>query len=75
MTPLPRDYVACRVFLSPLSIVVRGRQRSVLDPLLEKTVTGSTQYQQRIVGRVCCFGRVGPVSDQQRVVDHFLLIW
>ena len=31
MTPLPRDYLACRVFLGPLSIVVRGCQRSVLD--------------------------------------------
>ena len=43
--------------------------------LLEKIVTGSTQNQQRIVGHGCCFGRVGPVSDQQRVVDQFLLIW
>ena len=39
-----------------------------------KTVAGSTQNQQRIVGRGCCFGRVGPVKLQQRVVDRFLLI-
>jgi hypothetical protein len=32
-------------------------------------VAGSTQNQQRIVDRGCCFGRVGPVIDQQRVVD------
>ena len=43
--------------------------------LLKKTVTGSTENQKRIVDRGCCFGRVGPVSDQQRVVDQFLLIW
>ena len=46
-----------------------------MKTLLEKTVTGSTQNQQRIVGRGYCFGRIGPVSDQQRVVDQFLLIW
>ena len=46
-----------------------------VSPLLEKIVTGSTENQQRIVDRGCCFGRVGPVSDQQRVVDQFLLIW
>ena len=46
-----------------------------VSPLLEKIVTGSTENQQRIVDRGCCFGRVGPVIDQQRVVDQFLLIW
>ena len=38
-------------------------------------MAGSTQNQQRIVGRSCCFGRVGPVIEQQRVVDQFMLIW
>ena len=31
MTPLPCDYLACRVFLGPLSIVVRSCQHPVLD--------------------------------------------
>ena len=43
--------------------------------LLEKNVDGSTQNQQRIVGRGFCFGRVDPVIAQQRVVDQYLLIW
>ena len=43
--------------------------------LLGKIVAGSTQNQQRIVDRGCCFGCVGSVIDQQRVVDQFLLIW
>ena len=34
-----------------------------LRTLLEKTVTGSTENQQRIVDRGCCFDRVGPVID------------
>ena len=38
-------------------------------------MTGSTENQQRIVDRGCCFGRVGPAIDQQRAVDQFLLIW
>jgi len=41
--------------------------------LLEKTMAGSTENQQKIVDRGCCFGRVDPVI--QRVVDKFLLIW
>ena len=36
-----------------------------------KTMAGSIQNQQRIVGRGCYFGHVGPVRLQQRVVDHF----
>ena len=36
-----------------------------------KTLAGSIQNQQRIVGRGYCFGRVGPVRLQQRVVDRF----
>ena len=40
-----------------------------------KIVAGSTQNQQKIVGRGYCFGRVGPVRLQQSVVDRFLLIW
>ena len=36
-----------------------------------KIMAGSTQNQQRIVGRGCCFGRVGLVKLQQRVVDRF----
>jgi hypothetical protein len=32
--------------------------------LLEKTVAGSTENQQRIVDRGCCFGRIDPVIDQ-----------
>jgi hypothetical protein len=43
--------------------------------LLEKIVAGSTENQQRIIDRGCCFGRVDPVIDQQRVVDQFLLMW
>ena len=49
--------------------------KEVAHSLLEKIVTGSTENQLRIVDRGCCFSRVGPVTDQQRVVDQSMLIW
>ena len=75
---LPRSHYAARKYVVKLGLSYNNIHAcpngSCLFTLLEKTVTGSTQNQQRIVGRGCCFGRVGPVSDQQRVVDKFLLI-
>ena len=58
-----------------LLMEVRDTLRQCTHSLLEKTVTESTQNQQRIVGSGCCFSRVGPVTDQQRIVDWVLLIW
>ena len=50
-------------FFEKTSIMVK-RQRNLLECTTKKTMAGSIQNQQRIVGHGCCFGRGGSVRLQ-----------